>query len=291
MNVWLRILTGGLAGATKMLSLPEGGTARIGRAEDNDIAFDPAVDVAVSSHHAQILASNGALYLYDLGSTNGTWVDGQQVTQVHVPSGTRVTFGRKGPEVEVIWQPDVAPTQAAPAPAAAASDHLNKTKPQAFQALPAMPSPEHAPEAYQQPAAPAPATDTCGMCGAVLFFVCFQCRRTLCASHYDPATGVCVQCSGAGAGAAPPTAAVPAPAAAYGYAPPPAYAPAAPAGEDDMALPPRRRRPPGPPPDDMALPPRRRTGPPPGDDELPPRRRSGPPPADDELPPRRRRPH
>jgi hypothetical protein len=320
MNVWIRFLSGGLVGSTRTLRLHEGGSAQIGRADDNDIALTDA-DVAASSHHAQIAVSGGALFLYDLGSTNGTWIAGQKVQQAALPSGTRVTFGRGGPEAEVIWQteataaaPAAAPPKTAPGfagfggapPAAAApppgtktapgfagfggappatlpaaaspdaaSQHhaaVHDTKPQAFVAVPALPSPEHMPQAYQE-AAPQPsaASDTCGMCGSLLFFICYQCRRTLCGSHYEPSTGVCVECAGAPAATAP--------------------RPAVGAGEDE-GLPARRRKP-APVEDDMALPPRRRSGPgaggPPADDALPPRRRAGPP-ADDELPPRRRRP-
>ena len=39
---------------------------------------------AVSSTHAQITLHEGALYLRDLGSRNGTWVNAQQVTTPHL---------------------------------------------------------------------------------------------------------------------------------------------------------------------------------------------------------------
>lgn len=325
MNVWIRFLSGGLSGETRSLRLAEGASAVVGRSDETDVPLNADVDIAASSRHAQIVASGGSLFLYDLGSTNGTWVAGQKVQQAALPSGTRVVFGRGGPEAEILWAPDApaplppavappphpatgaktapgfagfttAPPSSAPAmPAAAKSSSVPITKPRAFailqpdrepqaapappltkpQAFQAMPH-EPEPQAYEHAQAPAPAAagDTCGMCGSLLFFICYQCRRTLCGSHYDPATGVCVECAGA---AVPPTVAVSPPADTYGE-------------PNDMGLPTRRRAA-RPPVDDMALPPRRRSGVggTPTDDALPPRRRAGPP-GDDELPPRRRRP-
>lgn len=270
MNVWLRFLSGGLAGQTLQLTVPEGGALSIGRADDNNVVLPADIDVAASSHHAQLVAQGGALHLYDQGSTNGTWINGQRVQHAPISNGTRVTFGRGGPEAEIYWQADQpAPPPPAPAPEPAPAPLARpapeppggaKTAPQAFQAFAAMPSPEHMPQAYQQPPQPVQASDTCGMCGTLLFFICYQCRRTLCGSHYDPATGVCVECAGVQPAAAPPPfGAPPAYEAPTAYAAPPAFAGPSPSEVDDMPLPPRRRKPGagGPPPDDE-LPPRRR---------------------------------
>ena len=53
-------------------------TTRIGRGTDVDIRID---DAAVSRHHAEIVLSS-PIVLRDLGSTNGTWVHGERVTEV-----------------------------------------------------------------------------------------------------------------------------------------------------------------------------------------------------------------
>ncbi len=65
------------------------------------------------------------------------------------------------------------------------------------------------PLAEPRPAAPAapPQSALCGMCGGDMAegsFVCYRCRRTLCASYFDESAGVCTSCSGATAGAAMP---------------------------------------------------------------------------------------
>ena len=52
------------------------GSTTIGRSSDNDIRV---LDPEVSKHHAKIVESNGHYKLHDLGSTNGTWVNGNVV--------------------------------------------------------------------------------------------------------------------------------------------------------------------------------------------------------------------
>ena len=47
----------------------------VGRSTDNDVVID---DPSVSRQHAQITSQNGLYYLEDLGSANGTYVNGIQ---------------------------------------------------------------------------------------------------------------------------------------------------------------------------------------------------------------------
>jgi pSer/pThr/pTyr-binding forkhead associated (FHA) protein len=49
---------------------------RIGRADDCDICTR---DVDISRHHADLILTNGRLTVYDLESTNGTFVNGRRV--------------------------------------------------------------------------------------------------------------------------------------------------------------------------------------------------------------------
>ena len=63
---------------------------RIGRAEDNDIVI---ADAQASAYHA-VLRHDGANWtVEDLGSTNGTFVNGRRVTQSSLSPGDRVTLG------------------------------------------------------------------------------------------------------------------------------------------------------------------------------------------------------
>lgn len=63
----------------------------VGRLPDNSIQLD---DGSISSHHAEIVFENGQYHLHDLGSTNGTFVNEEQVTDVILKHGDEVKFGR-----------------------------------------------------------------------------------------------------------------------------------------------------------------------------------------------------
>jgi hypothetical protein len=62
---------------------------RIGRGTDVDVRVD---DPGVSRHHAEILLGREIL-LRDLGSTNGTYVDGVQVGEVALRDGAVIQLG------------------------------------------------------------------------------------------------------------------------------------------------------------------------------------------------------
>jgi hypothetical protein len=63
----------------------------LGRGTDCDLRL---VDPGVSRHHAELRIEDGEVVLVDLGSTNGTFVNGQPVRRVLLTDGTRVTLGR-----------------------------------------------------------------------------------------------------------------------------------------------------------------------------------------------------
>ena len=62
----------------------------IGRLPDNDLQIE---DGSVSSHHAEIILEGDALLLCDLGSTNGTSVNGSPITEWMLNEGDAVLFG------------------------------------------------------------------------------------------------------------------------------------------------------------------------------------------------------
>jgi len=67
-----------------------GGPMRIGRAPDCELVLR---DSRVSRRHARLSARDGVLVLTDLGSTNGTRVNGHRVSEVVLGAGDRILIG------------------------------------------------------------------------------------------------------------------------------------------------------------------------------------------------------
>jgi hypothetical protein len=67
-----------------------GAPLRIGRAPDCELVLR---DARVSRRHARLTARNGVLVLTDLGSTNGTRVNGHRVSEVVLGAGDRISIG------------------------------------------------------------------------------------------------------------------------------------------------------------------------------------------------------
>ena len=105
---------------TKAYALPEQGV-KIGR--DPGQCQLALKDPDVSSLHAFICCRNGAWMLQDLGSTNGTYVNGNKITTVGLKSGDRIKFGAsvnakieiEEPKKAVVAPPK--PAEPAPEPA------------------------------------------------------------------------------------------------------------------------------------------------------------------------------
>ena len=74
-----------------------GTPVRIGRAPECELVLK---DNHVSRRHARLAPRNGVLILTDLGSTNGTRVNGHRVTEVVLGAGDRVQIGETSIVVE-----------------------------------------------------------------------------------------------------------------------------------------------------------------------------------------------
>jgi len=93
-----------------------GPMARLGRDPQNEVACDPQRDDKVSTFHAQLLLTDkGELLLSDLGSSNGTFVDGKPLSApIPIATGAIVSLG--GAEDGIRIQLTVLPDDPAPAP-------------------------------------------------------------------------------------------------------------------------------------------------------------------------------
>ena len=88
-NLRLVITEGALAGTTVPLGDQ---TVTIGRADSSTLVL---TDDFVSNHHARLMRRDGTWYLEDLGSTNGTYLDRQKVSDpTPLPVNVPVRIGK-----------------------------------------------------------------------------------------------------------------------------------------------------------------------------------------------------
>ena len=75
----------------KQQKLAAGTTTVIGRAPTCDLVVN---DTSVSRRHAQLSVTDGACTVTDLGSRNGTYVNGEQVDEAPLNDGDRLVLGQ-----------------------------------------------------------------------------------------------------------------------------------------------------------------------------------------------------
>jgi len=80
----------------------------VGRTRDNELVLQ---DPAVSSHHCEFVAEKAGLVLRDLGSSNGTYVNGRRVQSGPVYDGDAVKIGQYQGRISV-QRPDGKPLKA-----------------------------------------------------------------------------------------------------------------------------------------------------------------------------------
>jgi len=138
------------AGAGKEHSFDKGKVVFGRDAIECDIAFDNVQYPMVSRKHAEIVNHNGQWLIVDLGSSYGTYLNGQRVgSPTPIAMGNGIQFGTDGPMFRVIWfdGPSISPTPAQPrqqqSVASAAVPPVTPAVVQPVQATP--PSPPKAP--------------------------------------------------------------------------------------------------------------------------------------------------
>src|SRR4051812_47324457 len=83
----LVLLTEGFAGRTYELNVEK---TTVGRVEDN--AFQIA-EPSVSSHHAEIILRGNDVVIKDLNSTNGTFINGEKISEAVLKPGQTLKLG------------------------------------------------------------------------------------------------------------------------------------------------------------------------------------------------------
>ena len=78
------------------------GINRIGRDEENDFTLNHE---SVSGAHCEITVNNAGVFLKDLGSTNGTFVNRVPVTEVQLQPGQDVQIGQVAMILETVNKP------------------------------------------------------------------------------------------------------------------------------------------------------------------------------------------
>ena len=96
-NAWLVRKSGLLAG-TRHLIRDE--TVRVGRSSENDVVISEAA--MVSGRHLEIRKEGDAWRIADLNSTNGTFVNGERVTEARLDPPCGIRLGADGPELSFI---------------------------------------------------------------------------------------------------------------------------------------------------------------------------------------------
>jgi pSer/pThr/pTyr-binding forkhead associated (FHA) protein/soluble lytic murein transglycosylase-like protein len=73
---------------------------RAGRDPENDLVIEGPEAAIVSSRHLEIRRTDNTFRLVDLDSTNGTYLDGQRVTEAVLQNHALITIGPGGPEFQ-----------------------------------------------------------------------------------------------------------------------------------------------------------------------------------------------
>src|SRR6266566_7392968 len=98
MRVTLRVLEGPYTG--REFTFDQHDTFLIGRSDDAHLYLPE--DKFFSRHHCLLEIAPPRCFLRDLGSTNGTYVNGQKVSEAFLHSGDRIQGGQTVLQVDVL---------------------------------------------------------------------------------------------------------------------------------------------------------------------------------------------
>ena len=122
----LVILTQGLTGRAHELNVDR---TTIGRVEDNTFQI---AESSVSSHHCEVLLRGSDVVIKDLNSTNGTFINGEPITESVLKPGQTLRLG----QVELKLETEKAASAPASAPATAPAPGPAKRQAEATMVIP-----------------------------------------------------------------------------------------------------------------------------------------------------------
>src|SRR5690242_14412144 len=105
-NAWLLLRSGALAGTRFPL---KDGVTKVGRAPDNDAVLVGPESATVSLYHLEIEHAGGSWKVRDLGSTNGTWIGGERISESEISPPAQIRLGTTGPLLELVADGEAAP--------------------------------------------------------------------------------------------------------------------------------------------------------------------------------------
>jgi pSer/pThr/pTyr-binding forkhead associated (FHA) protein len=114
----LVVLTAGMTGRTHELKADK---TTVGRLEDNTFQI---AEPSVSSHHCEVLLQGSEVLVRDLNSTNGTFINGEKISESILKPGQTLRLG----QIELRLEAEGAGAATAPAPSPSPSPAPSPTR-------------------------------------------------------------------------------------------------------------------------------------------------------------------
>ncbi len=84
------------------IDLQAGRTVVVGRAVTSDV---PIYDPTISRKHAEVALADGGVRVKDLGSSNGTFLNGARISEATAAENDVITFGKVAYRVKLVTAP------------------------------------------------------------------------------------------------------------------------------------------------------------------------------------------
>jgi pSer/pThr/pTyr-binding forkhead associated (FHA) protein len=144
----------------------------LGRLPDNALVIEHD---SVSSHHGEFVLENGVYHFHDNDSTNGTFVNGEQVTDAVLKDGDQIRFG----QVETVFMAEDTAGGAQPLPTPARGAGIpelgqGSARPASFTNASPFPKPKEKTDSFTYAAAAVAALGALGFLAAIAVSLMMQ---------------------------------------------------------------------------------------------------------------------